>query len=84
MQTQLFRYVCCLCIHFTFSDAYLQFFDCCIINCSPVSADNGLIKVCISLSSLKQIKSTIKLCRHSQYPAQQAGRLMGEMIRGAK
>lgn len=84
MHTKLSWYVYCLCRHVTFSDEYLMFSNCCIINCVPLSADNGLIKVCISLPRLKWIKSTMKLCRHSQYPAQQAGRLMGEMITGAK
>lgn len=56
----------------------------CIVNCILLTAYKGFIEVCISLPCLKWIKSTIKLCRHSQYPVQQAGRVMGEMITGSK
>lgn len=49
-----------------------------------LSSDIGLIKVCIPLLQLRWIKFATKISCHSQYPAQQADRVMAAVITGAK
>lgn len=70
-------------IHLTFSGSCIQFFNCYIINCIPLSADTGLIKVCISPSCLKWIKFTIKIVILHILLGTQA-ELMGAVIRWYK